>query len=369
MKILSWLPLLLFYSVALQAQSNITIKGNIINDLEGYDEIYFKYKGEPLDTVKVVNGNFVIIMPFRKDDMPWIYDEYTLKKLGERPFGLMAEHPGTIVLNDIDVRSFSFRISGMQSAIDYEEFNTLSQSTHTDIVKELQKKYPVTPEYTRGGDVSSEYRAYNNDYIELFNKYTVIVLEKFIKNHPDSFAAVRVLKWNMEGMDAETIKKYYALLSKKRQNSDEGKEIVTFINALKSSAVNNQIKDFVLLGPDGKNVSTKSLRGKYVLIDFWASWCGPCVAEFPNIKELYGKYKNENFEILSVSIDKSSKAWLNALEKHQLPWLQVRDEKNSEAYNFAVSAVPVKILIDPKGKIIMRDGDIEKKLSELFGVR
>jgi peroxiredoxin len=368
MKNLKWLPLLLLCNIAVRAQSDVTIKGNIINDLEGYNEIYFRYNGEPLDTVKVINGNFEIVMPFRKGDTPWIFDEYTLKKYGgERSANFLIEYPGTITVTNIDInQGFFGRITGMQSATDYLEFQILNGNTDADIREELRAKYPIAPEFPSDGNFTPEFIAYNNDYMEVGKKYTLITLEKYIRDHPDSYASVYLLSIYMGDMVQEAIQRNYALLSKKRQSSDEGKKILTFMNALKSSSVNSQIKDFVLSGPDGKKVSTKSLRGKYVLIDFWASWCTPCVAELPDFKVLYEKYKDKNFEIVSISIDKSSQAWLKALEKHQLPWPQAIDEKSSQASNFAVSAVPTKFLIDPTGKIIMRGGDIEKKLSELL---
>lgn len=369
MKNLKWLPLLFLYGLAAMAQSTITLKGNIINDLEGYDEIYFRYNGEALDTVKVINGKFEVVMPYRKDDTPWLFDEYAFKKYGfERWTNFVMEYPGTIVVTNIDMsRGFTGHVSGMQSAVDYSEFQTLNENTEADIQEMLKEKYPEALEFSRDGNLPPEVIAYNNDYMELSKKYTTIILEKFIRSHSDSYASVYLLAKYMGNMSPEAIQSNYSLLSRKRQNSDLGKVIFNFMGAVKSTLVDSKIKDFILFGPDGKKVSTKSLRGKYVLLDFWASWCRPCIAEFPNFKTLYEKYKDKNFEILSVSVDKNSQVWLKTLQKHSLPWLQVIDDKQSQAANFAVLGYPTKFLIDPEGRIIMRDGDIEKKLSEIFG--
>lgn len=370
MKNLKWMPLLFLFGLAASAQSTITIKGNIINDLEGYNEIYFRYNGEPLDTVKVIKGNFEIVMPFRKGDTPWLFDEYTFKKHGgEKSANFLFEHPGTITIDNIDINQgfMGTNAVGIQSAIDYMEYDRLENSYRIDIQNELNKKYPIEPEYPADGNPTPELINYNNDFMLLYKKYTIIALEKFIRNHPNSYASLYLLSVNVGNMDLETIQTQYALLTKERQSSDEGKNIFTFMNSLKLTQVNSKIKDFSLLNSEGKKVSTKALRGKYVLIDFWASWCRPCVAEFPNLKELYKKYKDKNFEIVNISVDKSSEAWLKAVQKHQLPWLQAIDDKESQASNFAVSAVPAKFLIDPEGRIIMRDGDIDKKLHEIFG--
>ena len=366
---MKWLLLLLLYSLNVVSQATITIKGNIINDLEGYDKIYFKYNGEPEDSVRVVNGNFEIIMPFRKDDTPWLYDEYTIKKTGGyKAFNILIEHPGILTLHNVDLnKGFFGTVSGMQSAEDYEEFYSLVESSNPDVIDELKEKFPVFPEFPTDGKFTPEYLAFDKYSTEVITKYRLINLEKFIQTHTDSYASVYLLNMEMRNMKAEAIKRNYSLLTKKRQNSEEGKDIVRHLNGLKASQPKKQIKDFVLLDPNGKKISTKSLRGKYVILDFWASWCRPCIAEFPDFKKLHKKYRNKNFEILSISVDKSSEAWLKALKKQQLTWLQAIDDKNSQASNFAVSAYPTKFLIDPNGKIIMRDGDIEKKLREIFG--
>ena len=123
---------------------------------------------------------------------------------------------------------------------------------------------------------------------------------------------------------------------------------------------------------DGKSFKLSSLRGKYVLVDFWASWCGPCMREMPNVVKLYKECKGKNFEIVGVSLDQKRDAWLNAVEKNKMKWIQVSDLKSWATLPVKlcnVSAVPYTVLIDPQGKVIalnLRGEELINKVKEVL---
>lgn len=131
--------------------------------------------------------------------------------------------------------------------------------------------------------------------------------------------------------------------------------------------------DFTQLSPEGQPVSLSDFRGKVVLVDFWASWCGPCRRENPNVVRMYNKYKEKGFEILGVSLDRKKDAWVAAIEKDGLTWAQISDLrgwKNEVAQSYAVTSIPQTVLLDKEGRIVarnLRGPTLEAKLKEMFG--
>jgi thiol-disulfide isomerase/thioredoxin len=149
-------------------------------------------------------------------------------------------------------------------------------------------------------------------------------------------------------------------------------QIKTSIEKERSFMVGGTPPDFTQKAPDGSEISLSDLRGKVVLIDFWASWCGPCRRENPNVVRLYEKYRDKGFEIIGVSLDRSRDRWLQAIDQDGLDWLHVSDLKywqNEVAQLYNVSAIPKTFLLDAEGKIIgknLRGQQLANKLSEIF---
>ncbi len=137
--------------------------------------------------------------------------------------------------------------------------------------------------------------------------------------------------------------------------------------------VGQEAPDFTQKTPEGKDMSLSDLRGKVVLVDFWASWCKPCRAENPNVVRMYNKYKSKGFDILSVSLDKTQDKWVNAIAQDNMTWHHVSDLKawqNSAARQYGVQSIPFTVLVDKDGTIIqknLRGRALENKLDELFG--
>ncbi len=144
------------------------------------------------------------------------------------------------------------------------------------------------------------------------------------------------------------------------------------VNAIRGFSLGGEAPDFAQKTPEDKDLKLSDLRGKVVLVDFWASWCGPCRRENPNVVRLYNQYKEKGFEILGVSLDNVKDRWVQAIEKDQLKWKHVSDLKgwqNDVAQLYGVRAIPHTILLDAEGKILarnLRGAELEEKLAQLF---
>lgn len=157
-------------------------------------------------------------------------------------------------------------------------------------------------------------------------------------------------------------------------NSQFTKELNERVDNMRRLAIGSEAPEITLPDPQGKELSLSSLRGKYVLIDFWAAWCKPCRQENPNVVASYNRYKDQGFEILGVSLDRTREAWLKAIEDDGLTWKHVSDLQyfNSEAaQTYQINAIPATYLIGPDGKIVaknLRGPSLEQKLAEIFDV-
>lgn len=161
-------------------------------------------------------------------------------------------------------------------------------------------------------------------------------------------------------------------LQKENPSPKYAQAFIAGVRRIRGIGVGDIAPDFSLNDPDGKQVSLSSLKGKYVLLDFWASWCGPCRKENPHVVKLYEQYKDKNFEIYGVSLDRDKDAWIKAIKDDNLTWVHGSDLKywSSEvAVQYGVNGIPATYLLDQEGRVIaknLRGMALEKKLEELF---
>lgn len=208
---------------------------------------------------------------------------------------------------------------------------------------------------------------------ELEKQYTAVAKEG-IKQNIGNTVGVFLLKKNHYYMSVEELDSLIPQIPAAYDNDETIIRIKENVEKLKSTAVGKKFTDFEMQTPEGKPVKLSDYvgKGKIVLVDFWASWCGPCRREMPTLVEAYAKYKNQNFEIVGVSLDQNNDSWKEAIKKLNITWPQMSDLKywNCEgAKLYAVSSIPHTILIDGDGTILARGlhGDeLQEKIAEVL---
>lgn len=280
---------------------------------------------------------------------------YTLAA-GERSYLLLAKNGDELEFKaDPTDPANSYSIEGSEDAKKIREFNDIS-SRYGKVYQEIQQEYSKVVEANPAAQdsISSVLMPKFQDNMLSFSEEAL----KFAEKNKDNLAGFYAIGTIDQVRFEPQLIKYAEEIKSKYPNNKAVQSFVGRMESLKSVAVGRTAPDFELSTPDGKKVKLSDFRGKYVLLDFWASWCGPCRKENPNIVEQYNNFKEKNFTILGVSLDDNKDAWLKAIKDDKLTWTHVSELKRWEsevASLYKVDGIPASFILDPEGKIIAKN--------------
>lgn len=341
-----------------KAADGFTINGSVQGLADGPVKITTTQGEQVIASGIAKNGVFIMNGKIEEPGLYWL----TLGK--EQPQYLFLENsPIKITGKQKDIKNL--QIEGSQS---HNVFLTF-QRTFNPLLANLNA---VVMEINR--TTSEEKKAPLMSQYEEAQKKIGEEIERFITTNHSSYASLFTVVVALQtGQSPAVAEHSFNLLDENLRNSKAGKELQNYIASAKIGAIGTDAIEFTQNDTNDKPVSLSSFRGKYVLLDFWASWCKPCRMENPNVVKAYNKFKEKNFTILSVSLDQQKGSWVGAIEKDGLAWTHVSDLKfwnNAVAELYHVQSIPQNYLIDPAGKIVAKDlrgEDLDKKLCELLG--
>ena len=345
------------------AKDEFSIKGTIAGVETGkvYLEKIVDGRPQSIDTADVVDGKFAFT---GKMELP----DIRILRLNEQDYFaqlFLDNSKINVVANKDSLRAT--KITGSPSQDIFQVYLTELEKLNKQ-VQELQQKYQSA--MTTGNE--DEAKKAEIDYKAMIEDMKVFT-KNFVKEHNSSVVAAYItlvqLANDIQSAELDSIiVKFPAEIS----NSEYVVKVKEIADAMKKTAIGVVAPDFTMNDPAGNPVTLSSLRGKVVMIDFWASWCAPCRQENPNVVKLYQKYNSKGFEIIGVSLDRTKEEWVQAIKDDQLSWVHVSDLQfwqNTAARLYSVNAIPQTYLLDAEGKIIakgLRSEQLAAKLSELF---
>ena len=371
----SVLFLVLGIAVTAQTAMKFTIKGELVNINLPVKMVYLYYTVDGIehgDSALVKNGKYSFTGKLTEPRMGYFsiwYSDASIIPSQRRDLFTAFLDKGTITITSTD--SFSNRkVQG--SAVDKVYSKLFEQDKpYNDQINEM---YRQAAQFEKEGK-KKEALALEDKADKLDDERRDKVYGAFVKANPSSPLVIYALNiYAGRIRDPQKIEPVWNTIPTSLRSTYSGKDFLGRLEGAKRLRIGMKATDFTQNDTSGSPISLSSLKGKYVLVDFWASWCAPCRSENPNVVAMYNKYKDKNFTVLGVALEREgqNQTWMNAIHKDGLTWTHVSDFKyfnNAAAKLYGINAIPRNFLIDPSGVIVatdLRSEALQKKLEEII---
>jgi peroxiredoxin len=369
------------FSIGQDKAKKFELKGTISNlpDTSVVEWVYLQYRlngASITDSVQPQNGSYKFSGELFEPILARLRVKYAETSPGKRP-----------ILNSRRDMTSIFLESGKQRASSVDSFSNIKvkkSKAHDSYVALNKSVKPfddqLPPLYALYADArkannKKEMERLEGEFERIDAEKKEQVFAEFVKTKPGSPIVVYALQqyagWDV---DADKVEPLFNRLSNKVKSYPSAISLKENIDIAKKTGIGRFAMEFTQDDTLGKAVSLSAFKGKFVLIDFWASWCGPCRAENPNVVRVFNKHKDNNFHIIGISLDRpgQKEKWLKAIHDDGLAWTQLSDLKfwdNEVAKQYGIRAIPQNLLLDPEGKIIaknVRGEELEKKVDEVI---
>lgn len=360
--------------------AQFSLEGKLMNTT--LDKVYLSYndaKGDrKKDSSNVMNGSFRFSGNIKDPAFATLSANGGMNMIDANSYGTIVLEPAKMT---VEINNDNFQQMKVKGSASHNEFSFVNDQT-----LKIRERWKVVMDTLSAVNKRSnwEFQEMKNWVLKPYHAEMEEVTAAFFKKYPSSVVTAYFLRGKTRELSEDSLKKMYNRLSAKAKQSESGKAILRDLEDKKKGVPGAMAAEFAATDINGKPLKLSDYKGKYVLLDFWASWCVPCRKGNPHLIKLYNQYKDQGFEIIGISDDdRKEEAWHKAVDqdkigiwKHVLRGLDIEKKMKgqsnprdiSEKYN--ISSLPTKILIDKDGKILGRYGteeeELDKKLAELM---